>query len=76
MPLPALLTRSTVCAHPCPRPGVYREYMRDLCDRVSTAQSHNIHKLVRPLHGWGAGCLPAVMRGCAALVRCRLRHRR
>lgn len=28
------------------RPGVYREYMRDLCDRVSSAQSHNIHKLV------------------------------
>ncbi|KAL4458618.1 hypothetical protein ABPG75_013483 [Micractinium tetrahymenae] len=28
------------------RPGVYREYMRDLCDRVASAQSHNIHKLV------------------------------
>ncbi|KAI3435954.1 hypothetical protein D9Q98_002012 [Chlorella vulgaris] len=28
------------------RPGVYREFMRDLCDRVSGAQSHNIHKLV------------------------------
>ena len=28
------------------RPGVYREYMRDLCDRVSTSQSHNMHKLV------------------------------
>lgn len=51
MPLPALLSRSTVCAPPCSRPGVYREYMRDLCDRVSTAQSHNIHKLVRLLHG-------------------------
>lgn len=35
--------------HPAPvyrRPGVYREFMRDLCDRVSGAQSHNIHKLV------------------------------
>ncbi|KAL4429378.1 hypothetical protein ABPG77_005152 [Micractinium sp. CCAP 211/92] len=28
------------------RPGVYREYMRDLCDRVSASQSHTIHKLV------------------------------
>lgn len=35
--LPACLPR---------RPGVYREYMRDLCDRVSTSQSHNMHKLV------------------------------
>ncbi|GAB4821944.1 hypothetical protein N2152v2_008990 [Parachlorella kessleri] len=26
------------------RPGVYREFMKDLCDRVSGAQSHNIHK--------------------------------
>jgi hypothetical protein len=25
---------------------VYREYMRDLCDRVAGAQSHNIHKAV------------------------------
>lgn len=25
---------------------MYREYMRDLCDRVSGAQSHNVHKLV------------------------------
>lgn len=28
------------------RPGVYREFMKDLCEKVSSAQSHNIHKLV------------------------------
>lgn len=40
---------SSPCRSPpvlLPRPGVYREYMRDLCDRVSNSQSHNIHKLV------------------------------
>lgn len=28
------------------RPGIYREYMKDLCDKVCTSQSHNLHKLL------------------------------
>lgn len=28
------------------RPGVYREFMKDLCERVTSAQSHSMHKLV------------------------------
>ena len=28
------------------RPGMYREYMKDLSEKVSAAQSHSIHKLV------------------------------
>jgi hypothetical protein len=28
------------------RPGVYREFMKDLCERVAGAQSHSMHRLV------------------------------
>lgn len=28
------------------RPGIYREYMRDLCSDSLDKHSHNIHKLV------------------------------
>jgi len=28
------------------RPGVYREFTKDLCERISSAQSHSIHRLV------------------------------
>lgn len=28
------------------RPGVYREFMKDVCERVASAQSYSIHKLV------------------------------
>jgi hypothetical protein len=29
------------------RPGIHREYMRDLCQDALDRQSHNVHKLVR-----------------------------
>ena len=50
--LPALSCATSTCAASLPSsplpcsPGVYREYMRDLCDRVASSQSHNIHKPV------------------------------
>lgn len=31
------------------RPGIYREYMRDLCQDSIEKQTHNMHKLVRLL---------------------------
>ncbi|KAK9811731.1 hypothetical protein WJX72_009226 [[Myrmecia] bisecta] len=29
------------------RPGVYREFMNDLCEKVKDSQSHNVHKAVQ-----------------------------
>jgi hypothetical protein len=34
------------------RPGIYREYMRDLCEDSMDKHSHNVHKLVS-WWGWG-----------------------
>lgn len=36
------------------RPGIYKEYMRDLCTDSLDKHSHNTHKLVSPLN-WLAG---------------------
>ncbi len=33
------------------RPGIYREYMRDLCADSLTAYSHSAHRLVRLAYG-------------------------
>lgn len=37
------------------RPGIYKEYMRDLCSDSLDKHSHNTHKLVRHIYrdqGW------------------------
>ncbi|KAF5842436.1 eukaryotic membrane protein family-domain-containing protein [Dunaliella salina] len=38
------------------RPGLYREYMKDLCDKAVSAQSHTLHKLMG-FHHLAPGCL-------------------
>lgn len=39
------------------RPGIYREYTRDLCQDSLGGQSHSVHKLVGGgVGGWGVEC--------------------
>ncbi|KAG1677819.1 hypothetical protein FOA52_008583 [Chlamydomonas sp. UWO 241] len=46
------------------RPGIYREYMRDLCVEVSASQSHNLHKLLGFHH---LACSALVLRSAVTL---------
>jgi hypothetical protein len=49
-PLPSLALinppPSSLSVPPLCRPGVYREFTKDLSESITTAQSHNIHKLM------------------------------
>ncbi|KAL6748114.1 eukaryotic membrane protein family-domain-containing protein [Haematococcus lacustris] len=51
------------------RPGIYREYMKDLCDKAVSSQSHSLHKLLNFQH-LAPGCL--LMRNLTTLFWLRL----
>ncbi len=50
--VPTLLLLSSVIA------GIYREFMRDLCEDTLDKHSHNIHKLVGGWVGGQEACMP------------------
>lgn len=41
-----VIKHAALCKFNDIRPGIYREYMRDMCDDVAQSQSHTLHKLI------------------------------
>ncbi|GAX78028.1 hypothetical protein CEUSTIGMA_g5470.t1 [Chlamydomonas eustigma] len=51
------------------RPGIYREYMKDLCDKVTSSQSHNMQKNLGFHH---LACCALLLRSAVTLFHLRL----